>query len=61
MFLQQLPLEVGVLPTLPIPLLQSSSIAVLVGPLPPPVDKQHGPQIFASRINFVDDALDEAR
>lgn len=57
---QQLPHEVGVLPTLPIPVLQSSSIAVLVGPLPPPVDKQHGPQIFASRINFFDDAPDDA-
>ncbi|KAE8746892.1 hypothetical protein FOCC_FOCC006312 [Frankliniella occidentalis] len=57
---QQLPQEAGVLPTLPIPLLKSSSIAVLMGPLPPPVDKQHGPIIFASRLDFVDDTPDEA-
>ncbi|KAJ1524202.1 hypothetical protein ONE63_010723 [Megalurothrips usitatus] len=57
---QQIPSEAGVLPSLPIPLLKNSSIAVLVGPLPPPADKQHGPLIFASRINFVDDAPDEA-
>lgn len=55
---QQLPSEAGVLPALPIPLLRSSSISVLVGPLPSSLE-QSGSQIFASRINFKDDHLDE--
>lgn len=57
---QQLPSEAGVLPSLPIPLLQSSSISVLLGPLPPPAE-QYGTEIFASRINFGNETPDEAR